>query len=169
MDSLLVALDCLFLLSLLMFFVEVSCFFFISYLNVVFLKKECAKCIVVRQPTFFFFSYYCAWHLQNITLISAWHTRAKKIRERSQSNDATHIYIQLKWFQSGSWLNWVTWSKRCRVLYPALMKQTCLQQSTPLPILINLLSLWDTVYFCCLFYMVDLCGITICNFLCFFF
>lgn len=121
-----------------------------------------------NQP-FFFFSYYCAWHLQNITLISAWHTRAKKIRERSQSNDATHIYIQLKWFQSGSWLNWVTWSKRCRVLYPALMKQTCLQQSTPLPILINLLSLWDTVYFCCLFYMVDLCGITICNFLCFFF
>lgn len=48
MDSLLVALDCLFVV-----FVEVS--FFIFYLNVVF-SKECAKCIVVIQPTLFLLS-----------------------------------------------------------------------------------------------------------------
>lgn len=46
MDTLLVALGCLSVV-----FVEVLCFF-IFYLNVVF-SKECAKCIVVIQPTLF--------------------------------------------------------------------------------------------------------------------
>lgn len=46
MDTLLVALDCLFVVFLL------RCSVFIFYLNVV-LLKECAKCIVVMQPTLF--------------------------------------------------------------------------------------------------------------------
>lgn len=45
MDTLLVALDCLFVV-----FVKVLCFYFLFECG---FSKECAKCIVVMQPTLF--------------------------------------------------------------------------------------------------------------------
>lgn len=152
MDSLLVALDCLFYCHCWCFLLRCRVFFNFLFECCFSQEGMCQMYCGETTNLIFFFLLLCLTFAKHNINISLAHSCKKNIKDqRSQSNDATHIYIQLKWFQSGSWLNWVTWSKRCRVLYPALMKQTCLQQSTPLPILINLLSLWDTVYFCCLF------------------
>lgn len=134
MNALLVALDCLFVVAVVVVFRWGVVFSF--PIRMLFSRKRNVPNVLrcFSQPC----SHYCAWHLPNTKVKSAQHTAGG---EGADPNGGSRFICTI-WWNLPHEANGVLW--------PVLVKRTHLQQPMPLPKRIYLQSLRDTVYFCCL-------------------
>lgn len=163
MGTLLVALDCLFLVFWFFFFfiVEVLCFYFLF--ECCFLKRMCQMFLWwYSQPC----SYYCAWHLPNIEDTSAYSMCGSKRSDSKQRISDLDFSAQFGWIQMMTELGYTQQTMSCPV--------TCTYETNK-PAAINAFA--NTYLFVvteshCVFllpfYTVDLCGVTRYNFCSFF-